>query len=96
MTLAEAEQIAALINERNQLARAYTSKPILNCAAFYEYEIVDGKVASCVQRKELQWYQWEILHLSSAKEYEGSQTTLTAALCELHDWCRSDGAHVFA
>lgn len=32
---------------------------------------------------------------SHAAEVLG-QTTLTAALYELHDWYRSDGAHVFA
>src|SRR5689334_8626187 len=70
MNLSEARQIAALLNERNQLAGVYTDKSILNCAETYDYEIVDGEVASCVQRKELQWYQWEILHLSTSEKHE--------------------------
>ncbi len=71
MNLSEAGQIAALLNERNQLAGMYTDKSILSCAETYDYEIVDGEVASCVQRKELQWYQWEILHLSTSEKHEG-------------------------
>jgi GNAT superfamily N-acetyltransferase len=37
----------------------------------YEYEIRDGLVAACVERKRVQWYQWEIRHLSVGKQFEG-------------------------
>ncbi len=60
MTKAQAEEIANLINERNQLVRRYKAKDILQHAGNYEYEIRDGKVVACVERKKVQWYQWEV------------------------------------
>jgi ribosomal protein S18 acetylase RimI-like enzyme len=71
MTEAEAKQIAELLNERNQLARQYIVDDILKNADNYEYELRGGKVVACVERKKVQWYQWEIRHLSVLKEYEG-------------------------
>ena len=70
MTTLEAKQIAALINSRNRLDKQYTGEGVLGDAAFYEYEVVDGTVAACVQRKQIQWYQWEILHLSVSEKHE--------------------------
>jgi ribosomal protein S18 acetylase RimI-like enzyme len=70
MTISEAQQIADLINSRNRLDNNYNAERVARDAALYEYEVVQGKVAACVQRKELQWYQWEILHLSVCKEHE--------------------------
>jgi L-amino acid N-acyltransferase YncA len=64
MTGAEAQQIATLINRRNRLARRYEPADILRQAQHYEYESRDGKVVACVEWKEVQWYQWEVLHLS--------------------------------
>lgn len=71
MTLSEANQIAALINQRNRLDKNYTGNSVHKFAELYEYEVLDGKVVACVQRKELQWYHWEICHLSVAPECEG-------------------------
>ena len=71
MTEAEAKQIAELLNERNQLARRYTGRDVLENAGNYEHELRDGRVAGCVERKKVQWYQWEIRHLSVLPEYEG-------------------------
>jgi uncharacterized protein YxjI len=36
----------------------------------YEYEVRDGHVVACVERKKVQWYQWEICHLSVREEWE--------------------------
>ena len=71
MTRTQAEQIAKLINDRNQLEVRYTAERVSRDAEFYEYEVVNDTVVACVQRKELQWYQWEILHLSVREEHEG-------------------------
>jgi L-amino acid N-acyltransferase YncA/ribosomal protein S27E len=71
MTDAEAQQVATLINGRNQLARLYEPADILREAPHYEYESRDGKVVACVERREVQWYQWEVLHLSVAEAWEG-------------------------
>ena len=71
MTNAQAEEIASLINERNQLVKQYEAKDILQNAGNYEYEVRDEKVVACVERKKVQWYQWEICHLSVPKEWGG-------------------------
>jgi hypothetical protein len=57
MTISEAQQVADLINSRNRLDNNYNAERVSRDATLYEYEVVDGKVAACVQRKELQWYQ---------------------------------------
>jgi hypothetical protein len=42
MTRTQAEEIAHLLNERNQLARPYTIDDVLGHADNYEYEVRDG------------------------------------------------------
>ncbi len=71
MTETDAAQIAKLLNDRNQLAKAYTQQAVLADAGNYEYEVRAGQVAGCVERKRVQWYQWEIRHLSVGKDFEG-------------------------
>ena len=71
MTEIQAQEIAALLNERNELARKYTARDVLMHADNYEYEVREGKVIGCVERKEVQWYQWEVCHLSVAEDWEG-------------------------
>ncbi len=71
MTRSEAEQIAGLINRRNQLPEPYTANAILSKSGRYEYELNDGTVIACVERKRVQWYQWEIRHLSVHEDWEG-------------------------
>jgi len=71
MTEVIAQQIAKLLNERNQLTRNYTAADVLSAADNYEYEVRDDKVVACVERKRLQWYQWEIRHLSVPEDWEG-------------------------
>ena len=71
MTLNEANEIASLLNERNELVRAYTGEAVLADADNYEFEVRSEGVVACVERKKVQWYQWEIRHLSVRKELEG-------------------------
>src|SRR5438105_4365827 len=71
MTRAEADAIATLLNERNQLVHRYTGQEVLDNADTYEYDVRDGRVAACVECKRVQWYQWEVRHLSVRKEFEG-------------------------
>ena len=68
-----AKQIAELLNRRNQLSSRYTVKKILSDAENYIYEYTDDVLIACVEVKKVQWYQWEILHLSVNKNYEGRQ-----------------------
>lgn len=71
MTQGQAEEIAELINDRNQLQVRYTTERVFRDSDLYEYEVLNDRVVACVQRKEVQWYQWEILHLSVREEHEG-------------------------
>src|SRR5579871_4742556 len=67
----QAHEIAALLNERNQLVRMYDAQRVLAEATNYEWEEREDKVVACVERKRVQWYQWEICHLSVMKDWEG-------------------------
>jgi N-acetylglutamate synthase-like GNAT family acetyltransferase len=71
MTKEEAQQIAELLNARNELQTAYTAAKVLQRAHDYVFEEADGAVAACVQVKKVQWYQSEICHLSVGVKYEG-------------------------
>jgi ribosomal protein S18 acetylase RimI-like enzyme len=64
MTHEEAQEIASLLNARNQLAQNYTAEDVLDEKDDYEYEIRDGKVVVCIERRLVQWYQMEVRHLS--------------------------------
>jgi ribosomal protein S18 acetylase RimI-like enzyme len=63
MTDKAAEEIAALLNARNQLARKYEAQDVLDEKDVYEYEQRDGKVVVCIERRIVQWYQLEVRHL---------------------------------
>jgi N-acetylglutamate synthase-like GNAT family acetyltransferase len=71
MTMREAEEIATLLNERNDLTREYDANEVKKKCDQYLFESVDGAVVACVQLKKVQWYQWEICHLSVAAISEG-------------------------
>ncbi|MBZ5493814.1 MAG: GNAT family N-acetyltransferase [Acidobacteriia bacterium] len=71
MTENEAKEIAELLNTRNQLVRKYTAHDVMEKAENYEYESRDNRVVACVEREKLQWYQWEIRHLSVSPKCEG-------------------------
>lgn len=66
----EAEEIAALLNSRNQLARTYRAEDVLAEEDDYEYELRNGKVVACIERRLIQWYQLEVRHLSVDESYE--------------------------
>ena len=68
-----ATQIAELLNHRNQLVHEYTAEKILQDAENYVCEYEDAKVVACIEVKKIQWYQWEICHLSVDDNYEGRQ-----------------------
>ena len=52
-----AEQISALINERNKLTVKYTSDKVLKDSQNYLYELEDDEVIACVKVAKVQWYQ---------------------------------------
>lgn len=72
-----AAQIASLLNARNQLARKYTADDVMKTAANYLYDLSDqGVVVACVELKKVQWYQFEISHLSVIEDKKGYGRTL--------------------
>jgi GNAT superfamily N-acetyltransferase len=71
MTPAQADHIAALLNSRNQLAADYTKDKVLEHSGNYLFELQDETMVGCVEVKRVQWYQWEISHLSVREDHEG-------------------------
>jgi GNAT superfamily N-acetyltransferase len=69
MTTQQAEQIAKLLNDRNQLDVYYTAAKVMKSAEDYIFELDHGAVVSCVMVKKVQWYQWEICHLSVSESH---------------------------
>jgi GNAT superfamily N-acetyltransferase len=69
MTEDLATKIAALINERNQLDGRYDAARIMKQYDHYEYELDGDVLIACVETKKVQWYQWEICHLSVNPSY---------------------------
>lgn len=70
MQLSNANQIADLLNSRNQLTRKYTAEMVLGHAENYLYEVVGAVVVACVEVKRVQWYQAELCHLTVAEAHE--------------------------
>ncbi len=70
MTQQQAEQVAKLLNSRNQLTIEYTAEKVLQHADSYIFEISSDEVVACVEVKRVQWYQWEICHLSVSPNQE--------------------------
>jgi RimJ/RimL family protein N-acetyltransferase len=66
-----AMQIAYLLNSRNQLVRHYDAKMVLLRANDFIYELKDDAVVACIEVKKVQWYQWEVCHLTVVPEQQG-------------------------
>ena len=71
MTSKQAEEIAQLLNDRNHLQGHYTAERVIEHAENYLFELRSDIVVACVEVKKVQWYQWEICHLSVRKDHEG-------------------------
>jgi len=60
-----AKQIAELLNSENQLVIPYTEQKIMSNKDNYLYEVNDSdEVLSCIECKKVQWYQYEVCHLT--------------------------------
>jgi len=71
MTKNIAEQIANLLNTRNQLVVKYSVGKVLQSKSNYVYLEEENEVIACAESKEVQWYQSEISHVSVLKKAEG-------------------------
>jgi ribosomal protein S18 acetylase RimI-like enzyme len=70
--MTQAGQIAALLNDRNQLVVAYDADRILAHGDNYLFRTDDaGAVIACLEVKQVQWYQFEVSHVTVAPEHEG-------------------------
>lgn len=72
LSMHHASQIAALLNARNALTRTYDAASVLSEEEDYILRHSDaaGTVVACVQLKRVQWYQFEVLHLTVAEAHE--------------------------
>lgn len=72
MTPLQATQIAALLNQPNELTQQYTADMLLKEAENYVFIELEGRIVGCAQTKRVQWYQWEVCHLSVAQSHTGN------------------------
>jgi ribosomal protein S18 acetylase RimI-like enzyme len=95
LTDLHAQQIAALLNERNhQLTIQYNAQRIRDHEENYLYRLSEtNEVAACVEVKKVQWYQTEVLHLTVAKSEVGKGHA-KALLCEAERVSRAHGARL--
>lgn len=66
-----AKQIADLLNSENQLVVNYTEAKILASSENYVYEETDGVVKAFIECKKVQWYQFEVCHLTVSTDFRG-------------------------
>lgn len=89
-----ADQIASLLNKRNELTVQYTRARVLEHEDNYIFRHSDdGTVIACVEVKKVQWYQTEILHLTVHSAHEG-RGHAKALLREAERKARGDGARI--
>jgi N-acetylglutamate synthase-like GNAT family acetyltransferase len=69
MDRSQAEQIAVLLNTQNQLTVQYTADRVLEHRDNYLVRLDDaGHVVACAELKKVQWYQFELLHVTVAQK----------------------------
>lgn len=94
LTDSQAEQVAALLNERNRLTVQYTRQRVLKHAANYLCHYSEAnEVIACVELKSVQWYQTEVLHLTVAASHVGKGHA-KALLCEAERLARTNEARL--
>jgi N-acetylglutamate synthase-like GNAT family acetyltransferase len=94
LTESQAQQIAALLNARNQLVVHYTAEKVQEHADDYLFQLSDaGDVVACVEVKRVQWYQAEILHLCVAKP-EARKGRAKQLLASAEELARERGARI--
>jgi ribosomal protein S18 acetylase RimI-like enzyme len=70
MNAQEADEIAELLNRRNQLTVVQTAEQVLEHATEYAFKTLADRVIGAVQVKRVQWYQAELCHLTIHEDYE--------------------------
>src|SRR5690349_308631 len=71
MTEQQADQIAHLLNTRNELVLNYNKLRVLQCSDNYLIRCDnDGNVMAFIEVVKVQWYQTELRHLTVAEGHE--------------------------
>lgn len=82
LSVAQAGQIATLLNSRNRLTVQYDQDRVKAEESDYIFrQGINGEVIAVVQLKKVQWYQFEVLHLTVAKGHAG-QGLAKSLLCD--------------
>lgn len=71
MDISTATQISELLNLRNNLVKKYSSNDIIANCDNYRYLLEGDTIVCMCELKKVQWYQFEICHLSVNPKYEG-------------------------
>ena len=72
MTEKQAEQIAKLLNNQNQLSQKYDRNTILQKRDCFVTEVDENEdILGAVEVEKVQWYQAEIKHLSATESQQG-------------------------
>ncbi len=67
-----ASQIANLLNSQNRLVVRYDADAVLKSSGDYLYDLSEsGAVIACLELKRVQWYQFEIDHLTVVPDFLG-------------------------
>lgn len=70
MDRCQAVQIAALLNAQNQLTVRYSADRVFEHKDNYLVRLNgSGDVIACAELKKVQWYQFELLHVTVAFQY---------------------------
>jgi len=72
ITDAQTRQIASLLNTRNQLGAKYDARTVARGRDGYVAATdAEGNVVGCAEATRVNWYQWEIRHVSVAETHAG-------------------------
>ena len=72
ITDAQTRQIANLLNTRNQLGAKYDARTVARGRDGYVAATdAEGNVVGCAEATRVNWYQWEIRHVSVAETHAG-------------------------
>lgn len=81
MDRSQAEQIASLLNTQNELTVDYNADRVLEHEENYLVRLDGaGKIMACAKLKKVQWYQFELLHVTVAQQHhrQGHARSLVA------------------
>jgi ribosomal protein S18 acetylase RimI-like enzyme len=90
----QAGELAALLRACNELTLVYTRERVLQDEQGYLCRCSEsGEVIACVEIKRVQWYQWEVRHLTVARAHE-RQGHARSLLSEAERVAREHGARI--